>query len=85
MGSYIDTIKTYAQKLAASGGPLSDEDLIFHTLHGLPPVYNGFKIGIRTKGDTSLTFEELVTMLSGERIFNCHNILQELWILHLYW
>lgn len=66
MESYIDTIKSYAQRLAGSGVPLSDEDLIFHTLHGLPPAYNGLKTGIRTRGDSDLTFEELITMLNGE-------------------
>lgn len=68
MESYIDTVKTYAQRLAAAGNPLSDDDLVFHTLHGLPPVFNGFKTGIRTSGHTDLTFDELVTMLSGEDI-----------------
>lgn len=35
---YVDTIKEYAQKLVAAGSPVDDEDLIFHTLRGLPPV-----------------------------------------------
>lgn len=65
MESYIDTIKDYAQKLAAAGSPLDENDLIFHTLRGLPKPFNGFKTAIRTRGDT-ISFAELVTMLKGE-------------------
>lgn len=65
MEAYIDTLKDYAQKLAAVGSPIDEEDLIFHTLRGLPKVFNGFKTTIRTRGST-ITFDELVTMLNGE-------------------
>lgn len=65
MESYIDTIKDYSQKLAAVGSPLDENDLIFHTLRGLPKTFNGFKIAVRTRGDT-IGFSELVTMLKGE-------------------
>lgn len=65
MDSYIDTIKDLAQKLTAAGSPLDEDDLIFHTLRGLPKPFNGFKTAVRTRGDT-ITFAELVTMLKGE-------------------
>lgn len=65
MEAYIDTINDYAQKLAAAGSPLDEDDLIFHTMWGLPKPFNGFKTVVRTRGDT-ISFEELVTMLKGE-------------------
>lgn len=46
MEAYTDTLKDYAQKLAAAGSPVDEEDLIFHTLRGLPKVFNGFKTAI---------------------------------------
>lgn len=44
---YVDTIKEYAQKLAAAGSCVDDDDLIFHTLRGLPGVFNGLKTTVR--------------------------------------
>lgn len=68
MEVYIDTIKDCAQKLAAAGNPLRDDDLIFHTLHGLPLDFKGFKTAVRTRGVETFTFDELVSILSGEDI-----------------
>lgn len=65
MEAYVDLIKEYSQKLAAAGSPLEDDDLIFHLLRGLPPVFNGFKSVVRTRGYT-LTFDEVLTMLHSE-------------------
>ncbi|KAH7858303.1 hypothetical protein Vadar_022169 [Vaccinium darrowii] len=65
MEKYIDTIKEYAQKLAAAGSEVSDEDLVFYTLRGLPGEFNGFKTAIRTRGKP-VVFDELVAMLNGE-------------------
>lgn len=65
---YVDTIKEYAQKLVAAGSPVDDDDLVFHTLRGLPPVFNGFKTtirAIRARGDR-ISFDEVVNMLHGE-------------------
>lgn len=50
---YIDAIKEFAQKLAAIGSPVNDDDLVFHTLRGLPKEFNGFKTAIRTRGGQS--------------------------------
>lgn len=46
---------------------MDDNDLIFHTLRGLPKVFNGFKTTVRalqTSG-TNITFNEVVNMLNG--------------------
>lgn len=67
MKKYIDNIKEYAQKLAAAGSPMDDDDLIFHTLRGLPKVFNGFKTAVRTRGNT-ITIDEVIAMLNGEEI-----------------
>lgn len=67
---YVDTIKEYAQKLAAAGSPVDEDDLIFHTLRGLPGVFNGLKTTIRamqTSGQ-NINFNEVVNMLKGEDI-----------------
>lgn len=66
MDAYIDIIKEYAQKLAAADSPLDEDDLIFHTLRGLPKAFNGFKTAVHTRGG-DIRFNELVTMLQGER------------------
>lgn len=66
MEKYIDTIKDYSQKLAAAGNPLSDDDLIFHTLHGLSNTeFKGFKTAVRTRGIETFTFDELVSNDQG--------------------
>ncbi|KAI8535557.1 hypothetical protein RHMOL_Rhmol10G0183500 [Rhododendron molle] len=65
MESYIDTIKDYAKKLAIASSPLDENDLIFRTLRGLTKTFNGFKMAIKTRGDT-ISFSELITMLKGE-------------------
>lgn len=68
MEHYIDTIKEYAQKLAAAGSPVEDDDLIFHTLRGLPSIFNGFKTMIRAlqQQGHGISFNAVVTMLHGE-------------------
>lgn len=65
MEAYVDLVKEFSQKLAAAGSPMSDDDLIFHLSRGLPPVFNGFKSAVRTRG-CSITFDEVITMLNGE-------------------
>lgn len=67
---YVDSIKEYTHKLAAFGSPVGDDDLIFHTLKGLPKVFNSFRTmvkGFQTRGD-SITLNDVVNMLSGENI-----------------
>lgn len=63
--AYVDTIKEYAQKLEAAGNPLSDEDMIFHLLRGLPKVFNGLKTAVRTRG-SNISFDDVVNLLHSE-------------------
>ncbi|KAH7842892.1 hypothetical protein Vadar_010255 [Vaccinium darrowii] len=65
--AYFDTIKELSYKLAAAGAPLSNDDLIFHALHGLPPEFDNLQTALSPRiGD--LTFEELVTSVNGEEM-----------------
>lgn len=66
--AYIDNIKEVAQKLAAAGSPIDDDELVFCALHGLPTVYNGLRTAVcavRTRGH-SVSFDELVVMMKSE-------------------
>lgn len=67
---YIDKIKELAQKLAAAGSPIDDNELVFHTLCGLPKAFNGLKTAVgavRTRGHT-LSFDEVVMLLNSEDV-----------------
>lgn len=67
---YIDKIKELAQKLAAAGSPIDDNELVFHTLRGLPKAFNGLKTAVRavrTRGHT-LSFDEVIMMLNSEDV-----------------
>lgn len=80
--AYIDTIKEIAQKLAACGNPIEDDELVFHALHGLPKVFNGLRTVVRvvrTRGH-NVSFDELVTMMKSE-----DKILLILMSLTLFW
>lgn len=64
LNTYIDDIKICAQKLGAVGYIVDDDDMIFHTLNGLPTEYDPLKQTIRAQRD--LRFYEVVTILKGE-------------------
>ncbi|KAI8532776.1 hypothetical protein RHMOL_Rhmol11G0240600 [Rhododendron molle] len=66
--AYIDTIKEIAQKLAAAGSPIEDDELVFRALHGLPKVFNGLRTAVRAvcTRDHNVSFDELVTMMKSE-------------------
>lgn len=68
MEQYLDIIKGLLQKLEASGTHMDDEDVVFHTLNGLPEeTYRTFKQAIRTRAEvTPLTFSALYSMLMAE-------------------
>lgn len=68
MELYLDTIKGLLQKLEASGTHIDNEDVVFHTLNGLPDeTYRTFKQAIRTRAEvTPLTFSALYSMLMAE-------------------
>lgn len=61
---YIDDIKICAQKLIAVGYGIDDDDMVFHTINGLPEVeYGSLKQTLRTHRD--LQFHELVSYLKS--------------------
>ncbi|KAH7843514.1 hypothetical protein Vadar_017550 [Vaccinium darrowii] len=65
--AYFDTIQELSYKLAAVGTPLSNDDIIFHALHGLPEEFDTLQTALSARtGD--LSFEELVTIVNGEEI-----------------
>ncbi|KAJ8624241.1 hypothetical protein MRB53_032771 [Persea americana] len=59
---YIQRIKHLADSLAAVLCPVDDEDLIIHTLNGLPSDYGPFKTSIRTRS-SPISLEELHVLL----------------------
>lgn len=65
MQEYLDEISDYAQKLAASGSPIDEEDLIFYALNGLPSEFDPIKSAARMRGG-ELKFEELTTILEAD-------------------
>lgn len=71
MEQYLDSIKVLVQRLEATGSHMEDEELVFHTLKGLPdPTYRSFKQAIRTRFETApLTFSGLVSMLMAEDLY----------------
>lgn len=68
MDQYLDHIKGILLKLEASGSHIDDEELVFHTLHGLGGgEYRTFKQAIRTRAQTTpLTFNGLCSMIMTE-------------------
>lgn len=75
MEQYLDHIKGLLQKLEASGPGMDEEDVVFHTLNGLPnEEYITFKQAIRTRSKvTPLTFGALYSVLMVEDL--CHESL----------
>ncbi|KAA8519410.1 hypothetical protein F0562_013666 [Nyssa sinensis] len=67
MKSYLDEIKQITDKLAATANLISDEEIVFVTLKGLPREYVSFKTAIRAR-ETPITFEELSNLLLSEEI-----------------
>ncbi|KAA8520944.1 hypothetical protein F0562_011617 [Nyssa sinensis] len=67
MKSYLDVIKQITNKLAATANLISDEEIVFVTLQGLPREYLSFKTAIRAR-ETSITFEELSNLLLSKEI-----------------
>ncbi|KAH7842771.1 hypothetical protein Vadar_009028 [Vaccinium darrowii] len=65
--AYFDTIKQLAYKSAAAGAPVSEEDLIFYTMHGLPTEFDTLQTALSARVG-NITFEELVSILNGEEM-----------------
>lgn len=64
---YVQKIKTISDSLAAVSCPVDEEDLIIHTLNGLPPEYGAFKTAIRTHS-SPISIEELHVLLLREEM-----------------
>lgn len=73
---YIDKIKEISQKHAATG----DDELVFHTLRGLPPVFNGLKTVVRafSARGAKLSFDEVVALLNSEDVQLLQNSVTDL-------
>lgn len=64
---YMKKIKHISDSLAAVLSPVDEEDLIIHTLNGLPPDYAAFRTSIRTRA-SPLSIEELHVLLLCEEM-----------------
>ncbi|KAJ8622693.1 hypothetical protein MRB53_031222 [Persea americana] len=66
---FHSTFVIIADQLATCGAPVSEEDLILHTLSGLPFVYRPFQTSISTRSRyDSVSLEELHTLLVCEEL-----------------
>lgn len=69
MQDYLHQIKVLADQLATCGSPVGDEDIILHTLAGLPSLYRPFQTAIRTRSrHDPVSLEELHTLLICEEL-----------------
>ncbi|KAJ8644535.1 hypothetical protein MRB53_006283 [Persea americana] len=69
MQDYLQHIKILTDKLAMSGSPVSEEDLLLHTLNGLPAQYRPFQTSIRTRSATDpVSLDELHALLVCEEL-----------------
>jgi hypothetical protein len=67
MQQYLHHIKLITDQLAAT--PVDDDDILIHTLNGLPDDYRPLATPIRMRARTeSITLEELHDMLIGEEL-----------------
>ncbi|KAI0500641.1 hypothetical protein KFK09_018857 [Dendrobium nobile] len=71
MTQYLAQVKTLVDNISSSGGHIDVEDVILHTLNGLPSIYNPFKSRIRII-QQSITLDALYSLLCSEEI-NLHN------------
>ncbi|CAL1389060.1 unnamed protein product [Linum trigynum] len=60
--TYVNDMKLIAAELALVDAPLSDLDLVVHTLRSLGPNYNQFVVAVRARG-TTVTIEDLLDSL----------------------
>lgn len=69
MQEYLHQLKVISDQLATCGSPVSEDDLILHTLSGLPSVYQPFQTSIRTRSrHDPVSVEELHTLLVCEKL-----------------
>lgn len=67
LDAYFDIIKELSYKLAAAGTPVTDDELVFHALHGLPSEFDPLQTALGTRIG-SITFDELITIVNGEEM-----------------
>ncbi|KAL5702039.1 hypothetical protein ACHQM5_027308 [Ranunculus cassubicifolius] len=67
ISAYLQTIKSVVDALAAAGSPLSDADLVSHTLNGLSKDFDVFVTSIRVRAGY-ITSDELHNLLLSEEI-----------------
>lgn len=64
---YAQKIKHISDTLAAISSPVDEEDLIIHTLNGLPQEFGPFKTSICTRS-SSISLEEFQALLLCEEL-----------------
>ncbi|KAL5707576.1 hypothetical protein ACHQM5_018465 [Ranunculus cassubicifolius] len=67
ISTYLQTIKSVADALAAAGSPLSDADLVSYTLNGLSKEFEVFVTSIRVRAGY-ISSDELHNLLLSEEI-----------------
>lgn len=67
VSDYLKQLKNLSNKLHAAGDPVSESDLIFYALNGLPQEFGAFKSTIRNRG-YPIDFAELATLLEAKEI-----------------
>lgn len=65
MTQYLSDIKSKVDLIVAVGSPLDTEDIIYYTLNGLSPLYQGFKVSICTNLQ-SISLDDLYSLLCTE-------------------
>eukprot|EP00268_Persea_americana_P057832 TRINITY_DN69559_c0_g1_i1.p2 TRINITY_DN69559_c0_g1~~TRINITY_DN69559_c0_g1_i1.p2 ORF type:complete len:133 (-),score=16.06 TRINITY_DN69559_c0_g1_i1:588-986(-) len=78
MQEYLHQLKIIADQLATCSAPMSEDDLILHTLSGLPSIYRPFQTSICTRSRHDLvSLEELHTLLVCEELSLADDITAE--------
>ncbi|XP_070035652.1 uncharacterized protein [Nicotiana tomentosiformis] len=71
IADFIGEIKSLADNLAATGSPLTSEELTIKVFSGLGPEYKKISAAIRAR-DIFISFEELYDKLLGHEVFSKH-------------
>lgn len=65
MTQYLSDIKGKVDLIATSSSPIPVEDIVYYTLNGLSPIYNGFKTAICANLQP-VGLDDLYSLLCGE-------------------
>ncbi|PKU75419.1 hypothetical protein MA16_Dca020488 [Dendrobium catenatum] len=82
MAQYLLKIKSILDSLATAGASIDSEDIIHHTLNGLPALYQAFKTAICTNLQP-LSLDDLYTILCSEELNLAHEVTRNLSSLQL--